>query len=103
MTNNIRYDWQRVSPETLQELAQAASDHEDYSCPAAISELAKAVQKARWQAVVMEIDSPKIDVLTAAEEYYKTARPSMSHSIKAEDSALGKLYNLLHAAFGPKS
>lgn len=101
MTNKIRYDWQRVTHETLQELAQAASDHEDYSCPAAISELAKAVQKARWEAVVMEIDSPKIDVLAAAEAYYKAKTDT--YIVGKECSTLEKLLVAMRKAFGPKS
>lgn len=99
-TNKTRYDWQRVSPETLQELAQAASDHEDYSCPEAIKALGAAVRKARWQAVVMEIDSEKIDILAATEQYYNAC--TGNYIIGNESAALINLKLAIHKAFRPK-
>lgn len=101
----IRYEWSRVTPETLQELAQVAHDcvnciDQHRTALSSLDALGKVVQKARWQAVVMEIDQAKINVLAEAEQYYNAC--TGSYLVGKESETLNKLKLAIHRAFGSK-
>lgn len=81
----------------------AASDYIDCMTDHSYAQadpVVKVLSKARNQAIVMEIDQPKIDVLAAAEAYYKAR--SGTYALGKEAWTMEKLYLAMQKAFGPK-